>query len=192
MKLVVATVAATLVFASIAQAQTAAFTCPATGTAFTFKGDGHESIVVATGRDGDVCLAKRTSGGQSEALRVHWGLIGSVDAAGESYIQGIDLKSLWPLKVGNETMQTVSSMGRDGKAYTSNVTMTVAAYEKITVPAGTFDTFRVEESKVGDAAPRIHWWAPSLAASVKETFPDWMDRSKLKVYELSVVKPAGN
>lgn len=192
MKLVVATVAATLVFAGIAQAQTAAFTCPPTGTAFTFKGDGRESIVVATGRDGDVCLATRTSGGQSETLRIHWGLIGSVDAAGESYTQGIDLKSLWPLKVGNKTTQTVSSTGRDGKAYTSNVTLTVAAYEKITVPAGTFDTFRVEESKVGDAAPRIHWWAPSLAASVKETFPDWMDRSKLKVYELSAVKPAGN
>lgn len=185
---------ATAVFAvgATAHAQTAAFKCPPAGTEFTYKTNGPDSVVVATGQEGNVCLTRSTSAGRTETVRVHWGVIGSVDAAGESYVQGIDLKSLWPLGVGNKTTQTVSSTGRDGKAYTSTVTMTVAAYEKITIPAGIFDTFRVEETKVGEATQRIHWWAPSLGVSVKETFPDWTDRSKLKVYELSAVKAAGN
>ena len=194
MKLVataVVTIAA-LAFMSTAHAQTASFKCPAAGTELTYKTGGPDSVLVATGEEGNVCLAKSTSAGRTETVRVHWGLIGSVDAAGESFVQGIDLKSLWPLRVGNKTTQTVSSIGREGKAYTSTVTMTVAAYETITVPAGTFATFRVEESKVGKTTPHIHWWAPSLGASAKETFPDWVDRGKLKVYELSAVKPAGN
>jgi len=192
MKLIVATVVASAVLsvAGAAQAQTAAFECPATGTAFTYRTSGPESVVVATGREGNVCLSSSKSAGRTATVRVHWGLIGSVDPAGESFVQGIDLKSLWPLKIGNRTTQTVSATGHDGKAYSSTVTMTVAAFEKVTVPAGTFDAFRVEETKAGEATPRIHWWAPSLGISVKETFPDWTDRSKLKVYELFAVKPA--
>jgi hypothetical protein len=121
-------------------------------------------------------------------LREHWGLIGAVDAAGESYVRGLDLKSLWPLKVGNTITQTVKGVGYDGKPYTTKVTVTVAAYEKVTVPAGTFDAFRVEERKEGDAAPRTGWWAPAIALSVKQSFPDWQDRNKLKVYELAAIK----
>jgi hypothetical protein len=190
MKLIVATAIASAAFVSTAYAQTAAFKCPATGTEFTYKTSGPDSVVVATGQEGNVCLSRSTSAGRTATVRVHWGLIGSVDPAGESFVQGIDLKSLWPLKVGNRTTQTVSATGHDGKAYSSTVTMTVAAFEKVSVPAGTFDAFRVEETKAGEATPRIHWWAPSLGISVKETFPDWTDRSKLKVYELSAVKPA--
>ena len=69
--------------------------------------------------------------------------------------------------------------------------MAVAAYEKVTVPAGTFDTFRVEETKEGSTARNIHWWAPALAYSVKESFPDWRDLSKVIVLELTSVKRAG-
>jgi hypothetical protein len=193
MKLIVAAAVAIAACAlgGAAHAQTAAFKCPAAGAEFTYRTSGPESVVVATGQEGNVCLSSSTSAGRTATVRVHWGLIGSVDPAGESFVQGIDLKSLWPLKVGNRTTQTVSATGRDGKAYSSTVTMTVAAFEKVTVPAGTFDAFRVEETKAGEATSRIHWWAPGLGISVKETFPDWTDRSKFKVYELSAVKPAG-
>lgn len=121
-------------------------------------------------------------------LREHRGLVGSVDAAGESYVRGLDLKSLWPLKVGNKISQTVNGIGYDGKPYTTTVTITVAAYEKVTVPTGTFDAFRVEERKADDSAPLIRWWAPAIGASVKQSFPDWQDRSRLKVYELVAIK----
>ena len=190
MKSVVAILAACVAFAATASAQTAEFKCPAAGTELTYRSAGANSVRVSTGQEGNACLSKSTAAGTTEQVRVHYGLIGSVDAAGESYVKGIDLKSLWPLKVGNKTVQIFNVTGRDGKSYSNNVTMSVAGYEKVTVPAGTFDTFRVEETKAGDPVPHIPWWAPALGVSVKESFPDWRDRSKLIVYELAAVKPA--
>lgn len=173
-----------------ASAQTAEFRCPAPGTEFTFNTGASNSTNTVTGQDGKICLVTSVSDGKSTQVRMHWGLLGSVEPAGESYVRGVDLESLWPLKVGNKTEQTVTATGRDGKPYTTKVTMTVAAYEKVTVPAGTFDVFRVEESKGADSKPHIHWWAPGLAFSVKESFPDWTDLTRLKIYELTAVKPA--
>ena len=189
MKLIIATAfAATLSFSAVASAQTAEFKCPATGTEFTFRSGGIDSKSVATGQEEGVCLLSRGSGDKAVPVRTYWGLVGSVDAAGDSFVRGLDLKSLWPLKVGNKTVQTVNGVGYNGQPYTTNVTITVAAYEKVTVPAGTFDAFRVEENKAGESKPRTHWWAPALSMSIKESFPDWQDNTKLKVYELAAVK----
>jgi hypothetical protein len=171
-----------------AAAQTADFRCPAAGTEFTYRSGGGDSVRTASGQDGNACLMKSTSGGKTEDVRVHWGLIGAVDSAGETYVRGIDLKSLWPLRVGHATEQVVNGIGHGGQPYTSKVTMKVVAFEKVTVPFGTVDTFRVEETKDDGAAPHIHWWAPTLGISAKESFPDWKDRSKTIVYELASVK----
>jgi hypothetical protein len=175
---------AAIVVASTAFAQTAAFKCPDKGTILVTRSDGSDDQLVASGQEGDACISQRTSGGKAITLREYWGIIGSVDAAGDSYARGLDLKSLWPLKVGNKISQTVNGIGYDGKPYTTPVTITVAAYEKVTVPAGTFDAFRIEERKADDPAPRTRWWAPAIATTVKQSFPDWQDRSRLKVYEL--------
>ncbi len=189
MKVIVSTLAAAAAFAATtASAQTAEFKCPAVGTVLTVRGFDGESQTTASGQDGTVCLFKSTKAGQTKDLRVYYGLVGSVDAAGESFSKGLDLKGLWPLKVGNKTVSTVNGTGYDGKAYTATVTITVAAYEKVTVPAGTFDAFRVEEVKAGDTGPRIHWWAPAVAASVKEAFPDWRDQGKTMTFELVSAK----
>lgn len=191
MKIVIplAALAATIIFSSAGLAQTAAFKCPDKGTTFVTRGDGLDTTSVATGQDGNVCLSeRRDSNGKTMVLREHWAIIGSVDAAGESYARGIDLKSLWPLKVGKTISGTVNGVGHDGKPYTTAVTITVAAYEKVTVPAGTFEAFRVEERKAEDRTPRIRWWAPALGITIKQTFPDWQDRSRLKVYELVTIK----
>ena len=180
--------AVTLSTGSAAFAQTAEFKCPDKGTIFVTRSDGADDQAVASGQEGDACVSQRTSGGKAMTLREHWGVIGSVDAAGESYARGLDLKSLWPLKVGNKLSQTVNGVGYDGKPYSTPVTITIAAYEKVTVPAGTFDAFRIEERKADDNAPRIRWWAPAISASIKQSFPDWQDRSRLKVYELVAIK----
>ena len=177
--------------ASTAAAQTADFKCPAAGTQFTYKGGAFERVLTATGQDGKVCLFSSVSNGKTEALRVHWGLVGSVDAQGEAFATGLDLGSLWPLKVGNKITNTVSLVGRDGKTYTSTVSLIVAAYEKVAVPAGTFDAFRVEESKANDKTRNVHWWAPAVAQSVKESFPDWQDLAKVIVLELTARKAPG-
>jgi hypothetical protein len=188
MKCMIAVAVLATAVAGTASAQTAEFKCPAIGTQFTYRGDNFGGVNTAAGQEGDACLFTRTSNGKTETLRVHWGLIGSVDAQGDSFAGGIDLKSLWPLKVGNTTTSTVTVVGRDGKSHTSTVTMLVAASEKITVPAGTFDVFRVEETKAGSSARNIHWWAPALANSVKESFPDWRDLNRTIVLELTSVK----
>ena len=189
MKLIIATAfAATLSFSAVASAQTAEFKCPTTGTEFTFRSGGVDSKSVETGQEDGVCIISRGTSDKAMTVRTYWGLVGSVDAAGESFVRGLDLKSLWPLKVGNKTVQTVNGVGYNGQPYTTNVTITVAAYEKVTVPAGTFDAFRVEENKSGESKPRTHWWAPALSMSIKESFPDWQDNTKLKVYELAAVK----
>ena len=176
--------------AGSACAQTASFQCPAGGAQFTYKGDGFEKVNTASGQDGTVCLYDSLSNGKAETLRVHGGLIGSVDAQGESFAKGLGLNALWPLKVGNRITNTVAVVGRDGKSYTSTVTMTVAAYEKFTVPAGTLDAFRVEESKADSNGRTIHWWAPAVSASVKESFPDWRTPGKTIVLDLVSAKPA--
>lgn len=190
MKFILAAALLATTVAGVASAQTADFRCPAKGTQFTLKAATFEKVNTATGRDGDVCLFDSVSDGKTEPLRVHWGLIGSVDAQGEAFTKGLDLKALWPLKVGNRITNTVTLVGRDGKTYTSTVTVVVAAYEKVTVPAGTFDAFRVEDGKAGERPQSIRWWAPALAYTIQESFPDWRDRSKTMVLELTAVKAA--
>lgn len=189
MKLVLAAAILATAVAGSAAAQTAEFKCPAKDTQFTYKTGVSQKVSTATGQDGNVCLFSSVGDGKTEAIRVHWGLIGSADVQGEAFAGGLDLKALWPLKVGNNVTNTVTLVGRDGKSYTSTVTLTVAAYEKVTVPAGTFDAFRVEESKTGSTVRNIHWWAPALAQSVKESFPNWRDLTKVIVLELASVKP---
>lgn len=191
MKSIFAAVILSTAIAGTASAQTAAFKCPAIGTQFTFKAASLERINTATGQDGNVCLFSSISDGKTAALRVHWGLIGSVDAQGESFAGGLDLKSLWPLKVGNKITNDVTVVGRDGKSYSATVTVDVTAYEKVAVPAGTFDAFRVEESRAGESARHIHWWAPALGQSVKDVFPDWRAPGKTIELELTSVKSAG-
>src|SRR5262245_55856153 len=155
MKPIFAALVLSIASAGVASAQTAEFKCPAVSTQFSYTGGPWERVLTSTGQDGGVCLFNSLSEGKTEALRVHWGLVGSINAQGESYARGLNLKSLWPLKVGNTITNTVNGIGRDGKSYTSTVTVAVAAYEKLTVPAGTFDTFRVEESKAGETTRDI-------------------------------------
>lgn len=190
MKSTLAAALLAIMIAAAASAQTASFKCPASGTQFVYKSDALDKINTATGQDGNVCLFASTSNGKAEALRVHWGLVGSVDAQGESFAGGLDLKALWPLKVGNKITNSVTVVGRDGKSYTSTVTVAVAAFEKVTVPAGTFDAFRIEETKADSTQRNVRWWAPALAASVKESFPDWRAPGKTIVLDLVSVKEA--
>lgn len=123
-------------FSAGASGQTADFRCPAAGTEFTHRSGDSSSVHVALGQQGNACPIRSMSGGKTDTVRRHWGPIGSVDAAGDFYAAGLDLESLWPQKVGNRIRQTVKATGRDGQPYSSDLTVTVAAYEKITVPAG--------------------------------------------------------
>ena len=88
-------------------AQSADFRCPAAGTELTDRGSDTSSVRVASGQESNACLVKSQSGDRSETVRPHWGLIGSVDAAGESYAAGLDLEPLWPLKAPGRSFSTL-------------------------------------------------------------------------------------
>jgi hypothetical protein len=48
--------------------------------------------------------------------------------------------------------------------------VTVAAYEDVTVPAGTFKAFRIEIGGAGTATHSTFWYAPVAKAVVKNSF----------------------
>jgi hypothetical protein len=75
---------------------------------------------------------------------------------------------LWPLSVGKQQRVSVSA----GGAYLTH-NFTVLRTERVSTPAGTFDTFVVEEEETGTGAQwakRLYWYAPDPELIVKSTF----------------------
>jgi hypothetical protein len=75
---------------------------------------------------------------------------------------------LWPLSVGKQQRVSVSASG----AYLTH-NFTVLRTERVSTPAGTFDTFVVEEEETGTGAQwakRLYWYAPEPELIVKSTF----------------------
>lgn len=88
--------------------------------------------------------------------------------ADDSKFLDAGLGLLWPLSVGKQ--QTVS-VNSSGTYLTHN--FTVLRDERIETPAGTFDTFVVEEEESGTGAQwskRLYWYAPARRLIVKSTF----------------------
>jgi hypothetical protein len=78
------------------------------------------------------------------------------------------LTLLWPLSVGKEQKVSVNSSG----TYL-NHNFKVLRTERIETPAGSFDTFVVEEEESGTGAQwakRLYWYAPAAGVVVKSTF----------------------
>lgn len=78
------------------------------------------------------------------------------------------LSLLWPLSVGKQQRVSVSI---SGSYLTHN--FTVLRTERVSTPAGTFDTFVVEEEETGTGAQwakRSYWYAPEPGLIVKSTF----------------------
>jgi hypothetical protein len=75
---------------------------------------------------------------------------------------------LWPLSVGKQQRVSVSASG----GYLTH-NFTVLRTERVSTPAGTFDTFVVEEEETGTGAQwakRLYWYAPEPELIVKSTF----------------------
>lgn len=88
--------------------------------------------------------------------------------ADDAKLADAGLTLLWPLSVGKQ--QTVS-VSVSGAYITQN--FTVLRTERVDTPAGTFDTFVVEEEETGTGAQwakRSYWYAPEPGLIVKSTF----------------------
>lgn len=79
----------------------------------------------------------------------------------------------WPLWVGKSWMASYTYDDRErGRSFSPvQAWWTVAAYENVTVPAGTFKAFRLESAPGTNNATRIvFWYAPDLKLTVKHVF----------------------
>jgi hypothetical protein len=82
----------------------------------------------------------------------------------------------FPLAVGQEWKQEFKSVLTSGAFYTGFVTAKITAFEKVTVPAGSFDAYKIErniESRGTDANSNITtghvitWYAPAIGKFVR-------------------------
>jgi hypothetical protein len=73
----------------------------------------------------------------------------------------------WPLEVGKTwTRKTTLTIHAAKRSVDYEYTQTVEAYEEVTVPAGTYMTFKVKTSNtLGDE--NVQWWNPDLGLFVK-------------------------
>jgi hypothetical protein len=74
---------------------------------------------------------------------------------------------LWPLEVGKTwTRKSTLTIHAAKRAVDYEYTQTVEAYEDVTVPAGTYKTFRVKTtSTLGDE--NVVWWSPDLGLFIR-------------------------
>jgi hypothetical protein len=83
--------------------------------------------------------------------------------------------AIWPLKVGNKSSAQFDSenVASDNILYWQE--FKVAAFEPVTVRAGTFQAFRIESEQSNIKANGYHdkgtyWWSPDVGYIVKYTF----------------------
>jgi hypothetical protein len=147
-------------------ADTAAFQCPAKGTVIeTTNGDMIEYMGAASASDDTTCKHRFNRRPQATLFGGLW------DANG-NYVSNArdEISSLFPLKAGSRTSTTMTSP-------TSGTTYHVifeVRQEKITIAAGTFDTFVIdhtEKSLSGNTELKwTSWYATSVNVIVKQQF----------------------
>lgn len=78
----------------------------------------------------------------------------------------------WPIFVGKSWVRTFRYSDSEHGASFDNVQLwyKVEAYEDVTVPAGTFKTFRVSNETSNSSSKLVSWWSPDLGISVKQVF----------------------
>ncbi len=90
----------------------------------------------------------------------------------------------WPLSVGKkwESKFTYTNYSRENKTYSFKTPISIMGYEDVTVPAGTFKTFRIQ------AGEEMYWYAPSVGWVVKEQLGSYYTRHVLELEEYTIPK----
>ena len=152
-----ATPSPTVAVASAAgAAREAAFRCPPSGTLVQY--DNGTSLKFAN-QNGFRCRYVDQNLKEAEKF---------AGFADDAKLLDAGLGLLWPVIVGNQQTVSVSF----GGAYLTD-NFTVLRRERVSTPAGTFDTFVVEEEETGTGAQwakRLYWYAPEPGLIVKSTF----------------------
>ncbi len=90
----------------------------------------------------------------------------------------------WPLSVGKkwESKFSYTNYSRGNESYDFKTSVSILGYEDVTVPAGTFKTFRIQ------AGQETYWYAPSIGWVVKEQLGSYYTRHVLELVEYTVPK----
>src|SRR5438876_139290 len=137
-------------------ARDAEFRCPRTGTVVEYN---NGTTLKFAGENGFRCVYRDQNLKQAEKVAVF---------ADDPKFLDAGLGLLWPLSVGKQQAVSVNSSG----TYLSH-NFAVLRAERVSTPAGTFDTFVVEEEESGAGAQwakRSYWYAPEPGVIVKSTF----------------------
>lgn len=85
-------------------------------------------------------------------------------------------RQLFPMKVGSKASWTAQSQffenGKQVSQSSSRRTCTVTGEERITVPAGAFDTFAIDCQTPAEQMSRQEWYAPSIGTVVRSVEKD--------------------
>jgi hypothetical protein len=140
------------------------FQCPRPGTQLTTSVGGE---FIFTSGDAFLCRYQMMSGYSGARYAM------LVESDSSWMASGAEkLRQLWPLKVGNSVWFETRGVSTDGFPGSWYETYTVTGRKRVTVPAGTFDTFVIEweeQGREGNAyrAKNTYYFAPALGYFVK-------------------------
>ncbi len=119
---------------------------------------------------GDLCWASISNGEDETLYTDDLSVIEVRTAATTTRFDPPLITMRWPLRVGDSWTQSVS-MDNGTASRTLRVKADVVAYESITVPAGSFDAFKIVIT-INGAPFRDSWFAPALGALVRSVASD--------------------
>jgi hypothetical protein len=155
------------------------FTCPAAGTAVVYDDGRSLAFAGADPADPGLCLA-RGAGGQQ--VRLAWGMVEETAAEGRGHRPG--MAPLFPAKSGSNVGYTadVSSPG-SGIQYRYDTRWRLVGWQKVVVPAGSFNAVVFERAVQGTGANAAQGF----------TLTYWVDGGSGVVVKRAVeVRPGGS
>ena len=134
---------------------------------------------------------KKSAGKVLKYFTREWNQVASADVTWEPYLP----ENRFPVKVGDSWNKKFRFSKTNGSSFSSFVKAKVVSFEKVAVPAGTFDAYKVVrdiETRSSDSEATImrgqivSWYAPSVKKFVRSEsteFANGRERSK-KLIEL--------
>lgn len=183
MRMIVWVLAGVFCAPSIAVAQTAAFKCPNAGTVTEFSdttrvtwGQAEANRCQTSTRYPDALVRVLEERGKDIPGWFYAPTMSSRADRNSAWIDQLKPWTLWPLHVGKKLTGRFDGTGGNASYQgTWYYTVNVDAYERLSVKAGTFDTFVVSRTEEGANKYRStlkQWYAPSLGVTVKYSFTD--------------------
>lgn len=172
--LTVLAVAASIAAAS-ASAQEAPLKPLATGTVFAFVTPSGDPVKITIKKMDGISIQQEQETTQGTVSNENVGFGATLGTASREKMTDSEREAvagLYPLKVGNSVRSGHSGTANNGTMWTASDKLEVTGAEKVTVPAGTFDTFVIETKMQNDRwwGQNTCWYAPEIGYCAKRKF----------------------